>query len=924
MADFTSIERHVLHELKEARNTVKTLSDRGDDRSADVLMQLSEKLKMNEPVCVSVQSDNGRFQKYACTTPVGMRILAIAASIDSSASIVQDQITEHECTQLVSFPERLANVVAENRCATFLFDATLYWERLCDTILLLNFSKAQHTNNGEAVQVNTDDLLHVLKVLTVSLLRRGKSDIMIQRFGALPKHLFDGDHFFQRFAHLMEGAFDASKQAHFSLKSQRCTEVSGLWHHWNSLLFQLIEKRSGIKAAILGAISSVINSQSGGSSTQLASNTFDTIFVHQLSVSGPTRTTARTIIRDVLPTVAGTADAENKLTHREQKCFAKLFQKWENKEFVTSADLSLNIRLLHPVMYALLYLHTEKSAEGKFPDAFVGALLTGVTIRLDSTRGPELRNGAMTVAAAYAALFVTSANGIPPLLQDAKFSAALSEWMKEEPGTSQYVATLSTVAQMKNSPTAVAGVVVRASSLAESFPLDPDEEYHFFVGQNQRREETSVAAKSIGTPAPILQFDSAEAPLPSFGQQKCMKDELDEHVSILSSIRECYNALVGVGRSPNAQLHEIQEAAESGLRGLSDAFAKLRRHIGSDLFNAVSRETGPLVVVLLPTLISLTIHVPEDQKQHLMHLRYEIMIDLIVLNPPLALSQLSGMVYRSNYGIYQRTELIKAIGKAASVLSQVEVEPAPAASRMTGSEQVSVSKKPKRVYPPIPTHELSSYRRKSVVVTEGKCTRRWGNAVVERQNHTFPKHYSNLLGDVAGAFVAVFLNKLDADHFTFFQEEDPYTPCAILDSLTTIFQGITNVRHVAAELSEKNFDFFFAVCSRHPNLSVRKAAWTSVVEVMRTWCGVAPLWLRREDGERVLNRDAAPYHSLVFTKAWLSALEILQRTCAEMVQKNDPCGRTALIAVSTLRDLVCGRDDFYTMLTRAEEHVLGE
>lgn len=921
--DFATIERQALNDLRDSSNSVKIPFDRQNDRTADTLAQLVEKLKMNEPVCVSVQDYDSRFQKYVCTTPVGTHILDLAASIDCSGSVVQDQITEHQCKLLVSFPERLANVVSQNRNATFLFDATLYWERLCDTVLLLHFTKAQQANNCEGVPVETKHLLTVLKVLAVLLLRRGKSDIMIRRLGMIPKYLFDGEHFCERFGHLMEAAFEASKQPHFSLKSQRRAEVSNLWHRWNTLLFQLIEKRAEIKDVVLSAVSALINTPVGANSIQLANNVFYTVCVHQLSLAGPTRATARIIVRDFLPAVAGTSDADHRLTHREQECFSTLFKKWENKEFVTSADLSLNMRLLHPVMYALLYMHEKMPAESRFPDAFVGALLNGVTIRLDSTRGPELRNCAMTVAAAYATLFVTSADGVAPLLQDANFSAALNEWMKEEPGTSQYAETVSTVTQMNNKPVVVAGLEMRVSSLVEVFPFDPDEEYHFFTRSSHSKEKL-IAAQAIDAPVAIMQLDSTEAPLPSFGQQKHTKDEFGEHVSILSSIRECYNALVGVGRSPNAQLHEVQEATESGLRGLSDAFAKLRQRIGSDLFNAVGRETGSFVAVLLPTLISLSIHAPEDQKQHLLQLRYKIIVDLIVLNPPLALNQLGGMVYRSNYGIYQRTELIKAIGEAAFVLSQVEVAPASAASTGAGREQATVAEKLQRIYPPIPTHELSSSRKTSIVVSEGKNTRRWGNAVVERQNRTRPKHYSNLLGDVAAAFVAVFLHKLDADHFAFFQGVDPYTPCAILDSLTSVFQGITNLRHVAAELSEKNFDFFFAVCTRHPNLSVRKAAWASVVEVMRTWCGVAPLWIRRKDGERIFNRDAATYRSLVFTKAWLSALEILQHTCVDMVQKSDPCGHTALIAVSSLRDLVCDRDDFYSMLARVEEHVLEE
>ncbi|KAG5492504.1 hypothetical protein JKF63_01082 [Porcisia hertigi] len=925
MTDFTTIERQALRELRAASQDVNFLSNQESHRTDDILAQVAEKLKMNEPVQVSAQKDDHQLLKYTCNTPIGKIIVALAANNDSSASTVQNQIVEDQCKVLVSFPERLANAVSETGNATFIFDARLYWERLCDTVLFFYFTKAQHSGNSEGVQINSKHLLGVLKELTISLVRRGKSEIMMTRLGRLPRDLFDGELFCDRFAYLMEAVFTATKQSRFCLQSQRPTEVSDQWHRWNSLLFQVTEKRSDIRPAILSALRVLINTPRDDNSTQLANNIFYTVCVNQLSVAGTTRSIARIILMDLLPTVAaGAAVSNNALSPREKECFTALFRKWENKEFVTSADFTLNMRLLHPVMYTLLYLHKEKPAESGFPNAFLGALLTGVTIRLDSTRGPELQKCGMTVAAAYTTLFVSSADGVSPLLQDANFFSALQEWMKEEPGTSEYVPTVSTATQMKNTPSAAAGLEMRVSSLVEVFPLDPDEEFHFFAKPNQGREEKSMVMKNIDADVPAKLLDSTEVPLPSFGQQKYTKDELDEHVSILGSIRECYNALVGVGRSPNAQLHEVQEATESGLRGLSDAFSKLRQQVSSDLFNVVSKETGPLVSVLLPTLISLSIHAPEEQKQHLLQLRYRILVDLIVLNPPLALNQLSEMVYCSIYGIYQRTELIKAIGEAASILSQVELMPARAAGMRAERIQVTTAEKYKRIYPPIPTHELTSDRKSCIVVSEGTHTRRWGNAAVGRQNRVHLKHYSNLLGEVAAAFVAVFLHKLDADHFAFFQEGDPYTPCAILDSLTTVFQGITNVRHVAAELCEKSFDFFFAVCTRHPNLSVRKAAWTSMVEVMRTWCGVGPLWIRRKDGERILNRDAAAYGSLVFTTTWLSALGVLQQTCAELVQKDDPCGRTALIAVSTLRDLVCDRDDFHSMLARVENHALGE
>ncbi|KAK7194667.1 hypothetical protein NESM_000385600 [Novymonas esmeraldas] len=925
MADFATIERKVLHQLRAHTSGVSALSGRVDDRAADALASLSAELKLGEPVTLLVQEDPQGVRHYTCSSPAGEHVLALAAGMDGSASAVEKQLVEHQCQQLVSFPERLANVVAEQQNRTFSFDATLFWERLCDTALLLFFSKPQRAEECRGIQLNPRHLTAVSKVLTAALLRRGKTETIIRRMGLLPRDLFAGEQFNECFASVVDAVFEASKLSRFSLKSRSRAEVSAQWQQWNSLLLALVVKRTDIKGAILGALCSLMTAPPGESASQLANSLFHALVVNHLCSAGSTRATARTIFKELLPGVAGTNCGEGVLSAQEQECLHALFHKWGDKDFVTAGDLHQNLLLLHPVMYALLYLHSKKSAKSDVPGGLVGPILSGVTHRLDSTRGPELRSCAMTVAAAYASLFVTSAEGVAPLLQDANFSAALNGWMKEEPGAAEHADHTSATAHLSAAPAASSSSQQRASSLAEAFPLDPDEAYHFFTQKSKPKNERAVATGAADLPAAVWHSASQEAPLPLFGQQAHAKDELDENVSILGSIRACYNALIGVGRGPNAQLHEVQEASESGLRGLADAFDKLRRQIGSETFRAVGKETGPLIAVLLPTLISLSIHAPEEKKHQLMQMRYSILVNLIVVNPVLALSQLGGMVYRSSYGIYQRTELIKAIGEAATVLSLVEA-PSEAAgvATATNSGHAKDAPTPKRIYPPIPTHEPSRGQKTAIVVNEGQRTRRWGNAIADRQTRARPKRYMNLLGEVAAAFVAVFLHKLDADHFAFFQDDDPYTPCAILDSITAVFQGITNVRHVAPELCEKNYDFFFTVCTRHPNLSVRKAAWAAIVEVMRAWCGVAPLWIRRNDGERILNRDAAAYGSIAFTTTWLSALDALQNTCAELVRKEDPCGRTAVIAVSTLRDLVCDRDDFHSMLARVEEQVLGD
>jgi hypothetical protein len=918
MKTFDVIEREAFHELEKLQTSINTIND-ANGAAQDILARLSEELCLTEPVNVSILTDDSGSLFYSSANPIAAYVIALAENADI-ASRLNDQITDHQCRSLVSFPERLANKISNMCKGLYTFNSELYWERLCDTTLYLCFTKPQHSEACVGVSIAAIKMDTVVTTIITLLLRRGNLGIVVHRLFLLPQDLFRNTCFREHFSVFLKAVFDGCTRQRFSLKARKEVGVSQVWHQWNVQMLMLVIKRPDLKKDLINAVCEVINDVSDESAEHLSCALFDSLFVDSFVVLNSSRSATRIIFKDVLPAVAGGLKPDNVFSFREQICFTALFNLWSNKEFVKTGSLSSNLNFIHPIMYALLYIKRKNPEHEPFPQKYVGALLNGVSIRLDSTRGAELRECAMTVAAAFATLFVSDTDGAASLTQDANYARALESWMKDEIGSDSSSAPTSINMQqaVKETSQKAAAFARRSVAFRDTYPLNPEEPFTFFLtlAQRSHRDLIKKAQQDVALPAsPDAFMPSA---LPAFGQQKYAKDELSDHVSIMRSVRECYNAILGVGRGPNAQMHEVQEAAESGLRGLADAFAKLGERIGSDLFKSVSKEIGPLIPTFLPALISLSIHAPDEEKQFLQQLRYEALVDIIALNPLHSLNQLSGMLYRSNYGIYQRNELIKAIGEAALLLSKVEIKDA--APRFSNERDgVTLVQETKRIYPPIPTHQLSGEQKTAIVVSEGRQTRRWGNANVERsQRRAKLKHYNNLLSEVAAAFVAAFLLKLDADHFAFFQESDPYTPCAILDSLTIVFQGITNVRHIAPDLCEKNFDFFFAVCTKHPNLTVKQAAWTSIVEVMRTWCGASPLWVRQRDGQRVLNRNIGLHHSLMLTKNWLNALEMLQHTCEKMIQSNDACSRTAFIAVSSLRDLVYDCETSQFLSSRSE------
>ncbi|KPI84377.1 hypothetical protein ABL78_6558 [Leptomonas seymouri] len=923
MKTFAEIERDVFHAVGELQTGVHIVGN-ADDVGTDILAELTEILGLNEPVSISILTDGSGSHFYNSGNPIGAHIISLAANL-ASDSAINEQIMNHQCRSIVSFPERLANKIADCKRCAYVFNSELYWKRLCDAILFFYFTKPQYSQVCTGLLARPNNLYSVLGTLITLLLQRGNLNTVTQRIFLLPRDLFQHKHFCEQFPVFFGAVFEACKLRRFSLKSCKEAEVSQLWHQFNFQLFILVEKRYELKTEVIAALCRIMNNFSTENSGVMARALFESIFVNNFLMLNLSRNSVRTAFKNLLGVVAGNIGSEDILTPREQACFTALFNLWNNKEFITAGDLSENLNLLHPIMYSILYLREKYPEQENFPQRYVGALLNGVSIRLDSTRGAELRACAMTVAAAFATLFVSNPDGATPLTQDENFSRALENWMKGEPNVNSPIAFSQNSHEPSKKQSGKSSTFARrAVALNDAYPLDPEEKYTFFVALEQRSSNTVVKKSQQGVALQTSPDALLPSALPTFGQQKYAKDDLGDHVSILKSIRECYNSLIGIGRRPNTQLHEVQEATESGLRGLADAFSKLRDHIASDLFKSVSREVGPLIPALLPALLSLDIHAPDEEKRFLLRLRYEALVNFIVLNPLQSLNQISCMLYRSNYGIYQRNELIRAVGEAALILSRAEVHRETSHPGSGGTKENAEQGK-KRIYPPIPTYHLPGEQRTVIAVTEGKQTRRWGNADIGRnQRRHNLKHYNNLLGEVAAAFVAAFLFKLDADHFAFFQDNDPYTPCAILDSLTIVFQGITNVRHIAPDLCEKSFDFFFVVCTSHPNPTVKKAAWTSIVEVMRTWCGVGPLWIRRKDGQRILNRDAGLRCSLVFTKNWLNALDALQQVCEKMSQTNDSCSRTALIAVSSLRDLIYDHDDFQSMLLRSEEILMTE
>lgn len=902
-----------LVELNQFRSDIRNIH--GDHVNVtEKLNRLSTALKLNEPVTISIERDENGNTFATTSSPLGSSILFLSNIVvaDCKDQELEKSILETKCRQIISLPEKLSQSLLEIQDAEFHFDAELYWERLCDAIVLFIFTKPQQKQqHSTGTSISIAQVSIASKVFISCLARRGLTHILLQRLYLLPYDMFQGPYFQNQFPLVLTGVMEGCSVRKFSIQQNHSTSLTEKWDQFLYNLMLIIEKRPELKPSFVELFNTILCGKTVEVPDTLSRNIFNSLYLKLCPLYTLPRTMVRILFNDLSPALNEGSEPSSIFSCREKSIFKALLDQWENKDVVVSGDLSVNGSLANSVMYVLLYIKKKDPDRSDFPHVWLGPLLNGVTIRLESVRGPQLRENAMAIAAAFATLFVAAAEAVESLLNDPNFASALEKWMKEEPG-SVYDAQSASISD--DSKKLQSKIERREVALCDTYPLDPDEEYVFFISNStQRNVVATTGTKNEKESLSILSGSN----LPAFGLQKLAKDDVNDNILILTSIRESYNAIVGVGRKPNAQQHEVQEALESGLRGLSSALSEVRKNIHSQLYISVRKELGPLIRTLLSALIATTIYAPDDLKNYLLKCRHNILVDLIVVNPILSLSCLGDMIYRSTYGIFQRNELIIAIGEAAKILSEV---PARNGGITLTKNEVSNTGKEKRIYPPIPKYSLSSMQHQnSIVISEGHRSRRWGNAVVERQERRQHQNsYDNLLGNFAPAFISVFLVKLDNDHFKFFQDSDPYTPSEILRSLTLIFQCITNVRHIAAELSEKNFDFFFSVVTQHPHLEVRKTGWASIAELMRTWCGADPLWVRTRDGQTVMNSGLNHRKSIMFTSNWMNALELLQQTCEKLVQKNDPCGNVAVLAVSTLRDLVCAKDDFDTMTTRLE------
>ncbi|KEG07574.1 hypothetical protein DQ04_09381000 [Trypanosoma grayi] len=607
----------------------------------------------------------------------------------------------------------------------------------------------------------------------------------------------------------------------------------------------------------------------------------------------------------------------------EEKIFTEIFQQWGSSDIVEKGSIQLNTTLANAVLYVLLHIKERSAEKGKnrLPHVLLQSLLSGISVRFGCVRTTGMRDESITVASAFASFFVSDSEAAHAFSDLGQFPALLDDWLKDEsqptgmPGMS-HVTSTDTRENVGNDAHII---FVRRSLKDEEYPLNPDSAFTFFC----RRNSTVPIRSSLPEKGAVLFNPESivnHGQLLSFGKTSHDEDELDDNISVLTTVRESYNAIMGIGRSTGAQLYEIQQEIESGLRGFSLSLQSLKDKLGvwkeKTLDGAmlpsrerVGRELDPMVSSLLPALMSLTIHAPEERCNELMNLRYSVLVSLIILTPEHALEQLGKMVYSSHYGVHQRVEMAKAIGEAARYLSKIEIHATSQAKTQwdTNQKEDSVSK---RIYPPI---RSGSKKHVAIIATEGKETRRWGNAVAGRGGPK-SKIYTNYLSEVVNFFVSALLKRAEDEHFAFFRDNDPYAPSEVLKSLGIVVQCIASSRHVAPALCESIFSFALIVVTQHPLSVVRRQGWILIGEVMRSWCGAGPL-VPNDDSSAVSRSVFGGSLSYTFSEDWLQAQQVLA-AASKKVQEDSSCVDVAFLVLADLQDLVLAKQAVEIMETR--------
>ncbi|CCW71918.1 unnamed protein product [Phytomonas sp. Hart1] len=839
---------------------------------------------------------------------------------------------EEQIRNVVSFPDRFASYCASlEEKIDRQIDRDVYLAKLYDTFWL--FCLLNRPCEGTITSSQRVSLLYGFAKAAAS---RSNCKVLFERLLGIPlAQIADDKCLLNHMIVFTKGILSGSLNGKFFTKTKAVAsqgqaltnKVNSCWGRWMDFLLWMATQKSEWKAMVTRLFLGIVlvegehscdSAERAEASPLFIGDDLVRTFVRQFMVCDAISTlcTPRVGLKFIFETLfpaiwaAGEA-ARGMLAEAEDR----VYRAWDRPDLVLSGTLPMNEALLHSVVYFMQFRATPSepasSAEKpKLPPAMLSFLLNGITLRLDSVHKALQKTG-MVAAAAFAKLFVDSAEAVEGLLQNEMFARALEEWREGESGA-------LCPAPRAGAPKARPAKVLQRTEVAHGlrYPVDPDAAYLFFAlphTAKAAREEAGAGALGVANPpwGPDL------AP---FGLQTLPEDESD--VAILRTFRAAYEALLGIGRSPNAQLHEVQQSIEAGLEGMGRALGPMKERRTRRQPLDCAAQVNPLLPSLMPTLMLLSIHAPDQKQGNLYQKRFLVVVDLIVIAPRAALSQLSTMIYGSNYAIYQRSEMIKAIGEAAKVLAQVEIEETPDAA----PDKAEPRRKP--IYPPIDSHPLKA-RTSSM---EGKNTRRWGYAVEGRKAAWRDrKRYHNLLGDDAAFFLACLLARMDREHFKFFQTTDPYTPSEVLRSLVVIFQSLTRVRHVVGGLCEAHLDFFLAVARQHPHLEVRKQGWVVLGELMRSWCGAFPMVSLLDDPSSSSSssssfakgnaRRPAGHSSLLLTESWMAALATLQLMSEEARRKEDPCWGIAVITVASLNDIIQEKSDFNTLQSSAGNYI---
>lgn len=826
----------------------------------EVCYELEQGLLLCSPVSMEKYRNTTKFVSVSCNSPIGVSLLEIVQDFQEKQPNDNVNMTER-IYSLIRIPDAFANALLKAGCDKNYFNYSLFIEKFCDIVIFLLIQNPRilvEAIENECFVFSESKLSVATKIIIQVISKFGYLNIFLSRLKLVLIERCPSKYLTKQLVVILVALFELTSKYYFSKTNSISSRGP---QHWLELVFLLLklvesypEQTTWVEAFFFQSLDYVNwETISERKHYDCFKDAFPKSFFSSICLRyAPSRRILKFIYDDFL----------FKFQEKEQNwenSLLELTSVWGQKKWSNQSLIESDSSLTSAIIYILL--NFEKKSKIINTD-MMSHILDGVSLRLGSTRHVQFRENGMTVAAAFAttSVYVDSQT----LQQNEDFTRLYSKWRNEEEEVDELHPTHEETLQVRN---------CLLFNSEDRFPLIPDHGFFFFSLLNDSPVKSCGKPPSIGN-----EF--------SFGMVTREADNFDRNVEVLTSLKQCFNVLIGVGKPANAQMTDIQYAVESSLRGLNNLFEKSQQN--ERIRESMKIELGPLCPTLLQTLISISIHAPEAKLKELLLVRFSILVNIIVFTPKISLYTLSNLLYSGSLGILQRTEIARAIGDAAVLLAN-EVH--------IGKEKVEVNKK--RIYPPM--HCTEKVEQKFV----GKKTRKWGFAAHNQSSGA--QLFSNSLGKEADSFVQALLVRHDRDHFKFFQDHDPYTPSEVLRSLMKIFQSLSTVRHIAPAVCGKNIYFFLSVLSMHDDNSVKRLGWTLFEEVMRCWCG-APSRFYCLGDSIVINR-VSDTGKFLLTKEWLDVLEAGRYISAKLVERSDPLQHISVDVISSLQNLVLYQED---------------